>query len=173
MLTATLSPDAKLLQVAPTITEGQAALEYYLKTYVTFLQSAGYHVFFSLPSFGDEPEGRNIEINHSSVISREHLTMLGLTKVHDIELTAIKRYITTMWLKAAMMVGAQGDKLEDRITASIAEYSNAWTAHSGNLFFKLKFGHHGGNHPIRFGATGSQPCSHCLQFYSLACHVDL
>lgn len=132
--------EAELIEAESTDEKEKPALDFYLKAYLKFLQSAGCHVFFSLPNFSDEPEGRRLLIDHSLDIRQDDLKLLRITQIRGIDLDLVARYINTMWLKAAMMVGEQNGKPEDRITASIAEYSNAWTAHSGNVFYHLRFG---------------------------------
>ncbi|EKM54030.1 uncharacterized protein PHACADRAFT_257614 [Phanerochaete carnosa HHB-10118-sp] len=132
--------NAEIVHIEPEVVNGRQALEFYLGVYTKFLQSAGHHVLFSLPNFDDEPEGRRLLIDHSRDTQRKYVDMLGLTEVHDIAVTLINRYLSTTWLKAAMLVGAQSEKSLDRSQASIAEYANTWTAHEGGAFFHVRFG---------------------------------
>lgn len=118
---------------------GRQALEFYLGVYIKFLQSSGHHVLFSLPNFDDEPEGHRLLIDHSQDTQGQFVAMLKLTEVRDIAVALINRYLLSTWLKAAMLVGAQGGGSLDRLQSSIAEYANTWTAHEGNVFFHIRF----------------------------------
>ena len=131
---------AQIVNTEPEVVNGRQALEFYLHGYLKFLQSAGLHVFFSQSIFDDEPEAHKLLNDYSRDVQLKELELLKLMEVHGVTIAQINRYLSTMWLKAAMLVGAQSNKLIDRPAASIAEFSNMWGAHEDDVFFHLRFG---------------------------------
>ncbi|EKM54017.1 uncharacterized protein PHACADRAFT_196455 [Phanerochaete carnosa HHB-10118-sp] len=107
--------------------EGQQSLEFYLYQYLEFLQSAGHHTLSSLPGFEDDKGDVPTTINYSWIADVALRQLVQLDEIHSVSLWKINGYLSTVWLKAAMLVSIQTDALSDRSGTSLAEYRvTAW-----------------------------------------------
>lgn len=110
------------------------ALESYLYAYLQFLQSAGHHVLFSLPNFSDADE--ELLIDYSEVADE----LLDLQEVHGVAIADINKYLSTSWLKAAMLASSQEGQFLNRPGISLAEYQSTWISQRADIHFHLTFG---------------------------------
>ncbi|EKM54057.1 uncharacterized protein PHACADRAFT_145658 [Phanerochaete carnosa HHB-10118-sp] len=126
---------AKLMTISrETDQPSSQALESYLQTYLAFLQSAGHHVLFSLPNFSDLEE--ELQIDYSEVVD----SPLHLQEVHGVVIADINRYLSTLWLKAAMLASGPEGQVLDRPGISLAEYRSTWISQRADIHFHLTFG---------------------------------
>jgi hypothetical protein len=130
----TLFADAKICKITPEAEQGKQALEAYLHGYLQLLSNAGHHVLFSLPDFNDD--GEHVLIDFSQVAH----TLYNLQEIHGVPIEQINRYLSTSWLKAALLAGAQNGQPVDRPAISLAEYRSTWVLHDGGIHFHIKFG---------------------------------
>ncbi|EKM54028.1 uncharacterized protein PHACADRAFT_257609 [Phanerochaete carnosa HHB-10118-sp] len=126
---------AVLIDTAPKRQERERqSLEIYLRTYLQFLQAAGHHVLFSLPDFNIENPNVLIDFSQAARV------LLNISEVQGISIEQINRFLSTSWLKAAMLAGAQNGLPVDRPAISLAEYRSTWVLRDENIHFHLKFG---------------------------------
>ncbi|GJE96749.1 hypothetical protein PsYK624_129550 [Phanerochaete sordida] len=126
---------AKLAKIEPSVDQPSfQALEIYLRAYLSFLQAAGHHVFLSLPSFSDAEGG--VDIHYSEVITHQS----RLQEVHGVAITDINKYLSTAWLKAAMLASGPEGQIYDRPGISLAEYQSTWLSQRSDVHFHFTFG---------------------------------
>ncbi|EKM54032.1 uncharacterized protein PHACADRAFT_257621 [Phanerochaete carnosa HHB-10118-sp] len=126
-------------QPAPPV-EGQQSLEFYLEQYLEFLQSAGHHVLFSLPNFENDKGDVPTTINYSWIADVALRQLVQLDEIHGVSLRKINDYLSTVWLKAAMLVSIQTDALSDRSGTSFAEYRGTWRYMDQAYSYYITFG---------------------------------
>lgn len=99
------------------MSKGSEALKGYLAEYLDTLHSAGNHVLFSLPEFGQN--GIPAPIDYS-LMGAEHPFV---NNIHGVTVEAINEYMHSIWLKSAMFAGdiSQVDNWRLR---SLSEYSS-------------------------------------------------
>ncbi|KZT11520.1 uncharacterized protein LAESUDRAFT_274940 [Laetiporus sulphureus 93-53] len=93
---------AELISANPAVIVGRDALVFYLSQYLSFLQQARYHVLFSLPDFDDDRY--KLTIDYSLMGSQ----VLDIDEICGVSIDKINTYLSSVWLKAAMLVGAEG-----------------------------------------------------------------
>ncbi|KAF7351634.1 hypothetical protein MSAN_01596000 [Mycena sanguinolenta] len=114
------------------------SLEWYLRKYLIFLQSAGHHVRYDLPDFNDVKYRSHI--NYSLVtgaLEREELCA-GVT-VHGIAEFKINEYLRDTWLDVISRAqGFCGERPTDMLSSCLTEIQSTWI---GNLdhHFHIRF----------------------------------
>ena len=129
------SIEAQLVQVNSELEVGRQALAFYLVEYLALLQSAGSHVLFSLPDFDDDR--RRLFIDFSSYAR----SLLDVDEIYDISVEKINTFLSSSWLKAAMLAGGKNGPSADRGALSLAEYKSTWSLdESSSTHFHVKLG---------------------------------
>ncbi|EMD39997.1 hypothetical protein CERSUDRAFT_112242 [Gelatoporia subvermispora B] len=126
---------AQLQTLQPDAHTGRDALLFYLTKYLELLQSAGNHVLYSLPDFDDDD--LQVKINYSLMGSRvqQH------TDLHGVAVEKINAYLSSVWLKAAMLASQSANKTPHWQAYCLAEFKTAWTARQENaIHFHVKLG---------------------------------
>lgn len=109
-------------------------LETYLQHYLRFLKLAGHHVLFSLPDFNAESQSMLIDFSLAAE------TLPELHEIQGVAIEEINRFLSTSWLKAAMLASAQNGETHDRPAIALAEYRSTWVLHEEEVHFHLMFG---------------------------------
>ncbi|PIL22499.1 hypothetical protein GSI_15188 [Ganoderma sinense ZZ0214-1] len=119
----------------PEVTVGRDILIRYLNEYLDLLHAAGHHVLFSLPQFGDQG-GMPMVIDHSLMSTSQ----LWIGDIHGITVNQINAYLTSIWLKSAMLAQHDVKAGIDWRTRCLAEFSSS--SHGARSYgrFKVKFG---------------------------------
>lgn len=124
--------EAELVSAEPAIIVGRDAFVYYLTEYLVFLHNAGNHVLFSLPDFDDDRY--RLTIDYSLMGG----TVLEVDHIHGVSVDKINTYLSSVWLKAAMLAG--GD-VADWKSLCLAEYRTTWRPMAdGDDHFVLRLG---------------------------------
>ncbi|EMD37679.1 hypothetical protein CERSUDRAFT_105605 [Gelatoporia subvermispora B] len=126
---------AQLQTLQPDAHNGKGSLMFYLTKYLELLQSAGNHVLFSLPDFDDDD--LQVKINYSLMANRvqQHTDLFG------IGIEKINAYLSSAWLKAAMLANQSANKTPHWQTYCLAEFKTAWIARRENsIHFHVKLG---------------------------------
>ncbi|TFY68932.1 hypothetical protein EVJ58_g722 [Rhodofomes roseus] len=125
-------PKAQLVSAEPAVIIGRDAFVHYLNEYLVFLHQAGNHVLFSLPDFDDDRY--RLTIDYSLMGG----TVLEVDDIHGVSVDKINAYLSSVWLKAAMLMGSE---LDDWKSLCLAEYRSTsrplpdWDGH-----FHLRLG---------------------------------
>ncbi|EKM50129.1 uncharacterized protein PHACADRAFT_153519 [Phanerochaete carnosa HHB-10118-sp] len=128
-------PKAQLVQINSELEVGRQALAFYLSEYLLVLQSAGNHVLFSLPDFDDDR--RRLFIDFSTYAR----SLLDVDEIYDISVEKINTFLSSSWLKAAMLAGGKNGPSADHAALSLAEYQSNWSLdESSNTHFHIKLG---------------------------------
>ncbi|TFY52793.1 hypothetical protein EVJ58_g9812 [Rhodofomes roseus] len=101
----------------PAVIIGRDAFVHYLNEYLVFLHQAGNHVFCSLPDFDDDRY--RLTIDYSLMGG----TVLEVDDIHGVSVDKINAYLSSVWLKAAMLMGGE---LDDWKSLCLAEYRSTW-----------------------------------------------
>lgn len=91
-------------------------------------------MLFSLPNFSDLEE--ELKIDYSEVVD----SPLHLQEVHGVAIADINRYLSTLWLKAAMLASGPEGQVLDRPGISLAEYRSTWISQRADIHFHFTFG---------------------------------
>ena len=114
---------------------GRQALAFYLGEYLSLLQSAGSHVLFSLPDFDDDR--RRLIIDFSTYARN----LLDVDDIYDISVEKINTFLSSSWLKAAMLAGGKDGPCADHNALSLAEYKSTWSLdENSGTYFHVKLG---------------------------------
>ncbi|KAI0916987.1 hypothetical protein AcW1_007702 [Taiwanofungus camphoratus] len=128
-------PKAQLVSTTPDIMIGRDALVFYLKQYLELLQNAGNHVLFSLPDFDDDRY--RLTIDYSLMGS----SLLDVDEIHGVPTEKINTYLSSVWLKAAMLVGEPTGQEVDWRQTCLAEYRSTSTVLvDSDVHFHVKMG---------------------------------
>lgn len=123
------------MSVTPEPVIGRDAFTFYVTKYLDFLHHAGNHVLFSLPDFDDDRY--RLPIDYSLMGS----PLLPLDDVYGTSVEKINTYLSSAWLKAAMLAGSPTGQPADWRSICLAEYRSHWTmAGENNVHFHLRFG---------------------------------
>ncbi|KAF9822043.1 hypothetical protein IEO21_00037 [Rhodonia placenta] len=128
--------NAKLMSMAPSISMGKDTLLSYLVKYLEFLQSAGRHVFFSLPEFTARP---SLTINHSAMSSSSP----DVQELQHVPIETINTQLALNWLKAAMDSIEPVGRAVDWPVINMAEFRGFWSPDeplSSEAQFQIRFG---------------------------------
>ncbi|KZT65463.1 hypothetical protein DAEQUDRAFT_524238 [Daedalea quercina L-15889] len=125
-------PNATLVSAEPAIIIGRDAFVHYLNEYLVFLHQAGNHVLFSLPDFDDDRY--RLTIDYSLMGG----TVLEVDDIYGVSVDKINTYLSSVWLKAAMLMGTD---LDDWKPLCLAEYRSTWRPLPGwDGHFHLRLG---------------------------------
>ncbi|KAJ6457917.1 hypothetical protein C8R45DRAFT_560881 [Mycena sanguinolenta] len=115
------------------------SLEWYLRKYLVFLQSAGHHVRYDLPDFNDVKYRSHINYSLvTGVLERQELCA-GVT-VHGITEFKINEFLRETWLDVISRTqGFYGGRPTDMLSSCLTEIQSNWI---GNLdhHFHIRFG---------------------------------
>ncbi|OSX64959.1 hypothetical protein POSPLADRAFT_1044390 [Postia placenta MAD-698-R-SB12] len=114
---------AELVSVKPAVIIGRDAFVHYLEHYLSFLHHAGNHVLFSLPDFDDDRYRLTIDYSLMGGAVPE------VAEVHGISVEKINTYLSSVWLKAAMLLGGPDGITADWKQTVFAEYRSTWSQH--------------------------------------------
>ena len=114
------STEAELVSAEPAVIVGRDAFVYYLQEYLVFLHNAGNHVLFSLPDFDDDRY--RLTIDYSLMGG----TVLEVDDIHGVSVDKINTYLSSVWLKAAMLAGDAAAAAADWKSLCLAEYRSTW-----------------------------------------------
>ncbi|PCH40165.1 hypothetical protein WOLCODRAFT_68457 [Wolfiporia cocos MD-104 SS10] len=128
-------PKAYLISISPVVSVGRDALAYYMSQYLTFLQSAGNHVLFSLPDFDDDRYRLTVDYTLMNA------TLFNVSEIHGISVEQINTYLSSEWLKAAMIIGSATAEITNWRDICAAEFRSYWTLDSeSEVHFHIKLG---------------------------------
>ncbi|KAJ7824736.1 hypothetical protein B0H14DRAFT_3727614 [Mycena olivaceomarginata] len=130
---------AKMVLFRPDLPIGTAdSLEWYLKKYLTLLQSAGHHVHFDLPDFDNDKYKPHI--NYSlATRALEHEELCVDVVVHGVGELSINEYLHETWLDVVSKArGFCGEPLTDLLSSCLTEIKSTWLGHLDN-HFHLRF----------------------------------
>ncbi|KIP08274.1 hypothetical protein PHLGIDRAFT_509076 [Phlebiopsis gigantea 11061_1 CR5-6] len=128
---------ATLNKVEPELGSGRQAIETYLQNYLSLLQSAGHHVLFSLPNFGENTDAASRPHGPYLDFSQIAYKLLGLEDVHNVSIQHINRYLSVAWLNALILANKQP---LNHPAVSLAEYRSTWAPQDDDLYFSINFG---------------------------------
>jgi hypothetical protein len=136
------------------------SLEWYLKKYLTLLQSAGHHVRFDLPDFDNDQYKPHI--NYSlATRALEHEELCADVAVHGVGELSINEYLRETWLDVISKAqGFCGEPPTDLLSSCLTEIKSTWLGHADN-HFHLRFS------PPRVKAL----CKHEVVLYFTAAEV--
>ncbi|KAI0632190.1 hypothetical protein C8Q77DRAFT_1158854 [Trametes polyzona] len=125
--------NATLFSIEPEPTSGRDALLRYLSQYLDLLYSAGNHVLFSLPQFGQNSTA--MEISYSLMnISAEHE---WLASIYGVPVQQINAHMSSLWLKSAMLAyGSVTSSPADWQARCYAEFCRK----EPGSYYRIKFG---------------------------------
>ena len=126
--------EARLISVSREIEGGREALAFYLSHYFKLLKSAGNHVLFSLPDFDDDR--RRVTIDFSA----NGQAVLDVDEIYGVSVEKINTYLSSSWLKAAMLAGGKNGPSADRAAISLAEYRSTWVLGDNSVHFHVRLG---------------------------------
>ncbi|KAK7042564.1 hypothetical protein R3P38DRAFT_320807 [Favolaschia claudopus] len=130
---------AQMVLFKPDLPLGTAdALEWYLKKYLVFLQSAGQHVRFDLPDFDDDEARPHIDY---SLMTRalEHEELCAHVSVHGISEAKINEFLRETWLDVVSKAqGFGGSAPTDKLASCLTEVQSTWVGHLDS-HFHLRF----------------------------------
>ncbi|KAJ3522697.1 hypothetical protein NM688_g8838 [Phlebia brevispora] len=125
---ALLRPDSGLNGAA------KAALLFYMRKYLEFLQSGGYHTLYDLPDFEGKFKTKVDYSLHYQPIDLEILCA-GVS-VHGTNLQEVNTFLHRQWL-----IAASTDSPEDPLSICLAELNSSWLADAGAATkFHIRFG---------------------------------
>ncbi|KAJ8463539.1 hypothetical protein ONZ45_g17545 [Pleurotus djamor] len=150
--------DAQPILYEPALVGSQKALDYYLKEYLVFLRTAGHHVLFDLPNFGEYKLEQLPYVNYSVIRKKTEFERLtSNVSVHGVDVPTINEYLRKEWLAAACALkGIFGQQQREELAGSIAEFSNTYAIDNDTSVRHVKF------HPLRIQALC--PCEVVLYF---------
>ncbi|KAJ7337589.1 hypothetical protein DFH08DRAFT_877180 [Mycena albidolilacea] len=152
---------AKMVLFRPDLPIGTAdSLEWYLKKYLTLLQSAGHHVRFDLPDFDNDQYKPHI--NYSlATRALEHEELCADVAVHGVGELSINEYLRETWLDVISKAqGFCGEPPTDLLSSCLTEIKSTWLGHLDN-HFHLRFS------PPRVKAL----CKHEVVLYFTAAEI--
>lgn len=119
--------------IEPEQTNGRDSLLRYLNQYLDLLYSAGNHVLFSLPHFGQDMAP--MEISFSLMATSAQYEWLAT--IYGVTVEQINAHMSSLWLKSAMLAyGGVASSTTDWRPRCLAEFSRK----EGGDFFRIKFG---------------------------------
>ncbi|EIW59593.1 uncharacterized protein TRAVEDRAFT_121066 [Trametes versicolor FP-101664 SS1] len=125
--------NATVSSIEPEQTSGRDSLLRYLNQYLDLLYSAGNHVLFSLPHFGQDVAPMEVSFSLMAISAQYEwlATIYGVTVEH------INAHMSSLWLKSAMLAyGGVASSTTDWRPRCLAEFSRK----EGGDFFHIKFG---------------------------------
>ena len=123
-----------MISVSRELEGGREALAFYLSQYLNLLKSSGNHVLFSLPDFDDDR--RRVTIDFSANAQ----ALVDVDEIYGISVEKINTFLSSSWLKAAMLAGGRNGPSADRAAISLAEYRSTWVLGDSNVHFHVKLG---------------------------------
>lgn len=126
--------EAHLISVSRDLEGGREALGFYLSQYLKLLRNAGNHVLFSLPDFDDDRHRVTIDFSANAQ------ALVDVDEVYGISVEKINTFLSSSWLKAAMLAGGKNGPSADRAAISLAEYRSTWVLGESNAHFHVKLG---------------------------------
>ncbi|KAF8183019.1 hypothetical protein K438DRAFT_1975274 [Mycena galopus ATCC 62051] len=154
-------PNAQMVWSSPSLPVGAfVSLQWYLKKYLGFLQSAGHHVRFDLPDFDDDKFKPHI--NYSLVTrALENEELFTNVTVHGINEWKINAFLRETWLNVVSKTqGFFGEPPSDKLSGCLTEIHSTWVA-GVDQHFSIKFG------PPRIKPL----CNHEIVLYFTAAEV--
>lgn len=123
-----------MISTSREIEGGREALAFYFTQYFKLLKSAGNHVLFSLPDFDDDR--RRVLIDFSA----DAQALVDVDEIYGVSVEKINTFLSSSWLKSAMLAGGKNGPSADRAAISLAEYRSTWVLGDSNVHFHVKLG---------------------------------
>ncbi len=119
--------------IEPEQNNGRASILRYLSQYLDLLHSAGNHVLFSLPQFGQNVSPMDVSFSLMTTSAQYE----WLAAIYGVTVEHINAHMSSLWLKSAMLAfGGVASSNTDWRPRCLAEFSRK----EGGDFFRIKFG---------------------------------